>query len=301
MSPDKSKPSNIKTTLLVRRASRYTIAETMGISLDSLRSFERDVYEKFVIRILEIIERPEWGLYDRYSDDIDLWVSEFCVAYQQALQFAIAELSELLARSVMVNYRKGRPLDAERILRISFLFAEELTDPDFAKIWLAFVAGRTKGPEISKVSVPIGVGTDIFCIRRPTDADYLFMPDPDKIGMEISGCFLREMINPTWKDWARRAAVLKIDVCARLAPKEAGTGRPSPIEMPLPAWDKIKGRPSLSAQEAADILHVSTRTIRNYLRAGKLDRSAKGRVTNNEKFEREYDRTHSPKDASKTE
>jgi hypothetical protein len=257
---------------------RYEIArETIGIPENSLWVFERNVYDGFVDRLGAVILRPEWYSYDRQDFH---WISRFSDAYKECLQAAVVELAEMLTQWVIAKRRRA---ESDHLIKVCFLFADELRRPDFSKLWLAYVVGCTKGPELPQKIPPIELLNEIGLTIPDLDA----LPDP-----LISGYFLGYMVSPVWKQKAELTATLRILKHEHLAP----SGRSAAVKTPSPPlkWEEIEfRRPSLSIGEAAEVLIVGKRTINNYFKQGKLDSTPKGRVVVNGKLRSEFERVHS--------
>jgi len=285
-----------------RGAQRYIFAQKhIGIPLDSLLIFERSVYEEFLLQVFEVTARSEWSQHDRYSS-IDpeypgWWLSEFSAAYKQCLQFAVSKLAQHLTGWTIANSVRNDAVDARCILQVCFLFAEELSSPDFAKIWLARVTAKTKGTEIRKMIVPRRLGID--CLMLPGHDDLnevLFMADPEALDRSIVIGFRLIMLSPIWKDKARHMAMQQIRLYAHLAPHRKRGVSGSAIQMPPLTREEITRRDSLSAKEAGIALGIKPRRIRDYIRERRLDRTGTGRVHVNNNFWKEYAKKHLPED-----
>lgn len=265
-----------------RVEDRYEIArETIGIPEDSLWVFERNVYDRFVARLQLVVRRPEWHSYERQDPG---WISDFADAYQECLQFAVIELAETITEWVVSKRRKA---DSEHIIQVSFLFADELRRPGLSKAWLACVVNCTKGPQLPLQGAPTEVLGEVGLIPE----ELSLIPDPDALGTSISSYFLRYLISPAWKHKAEARATLRILQREHLA----HSGRSAAVKTPAPqlTWAEINLRPSRSIKEIAEALCVDPRTIRNYIKSGKLNRTAKRRVVVNEKLRSEFERVHS--------
>ena len=298
---------------------RYQLAQArIGISYDSLFVLEHEVYLKFLSRVLDVAKRPDWAQYERFSFVStgpgpsrtrvpEPWLYEFSEAYKTCLQFAVAEMAELLARWVTSNYRPGWAVHAAHILDSSFLLAEEFANFDFLLALVACVADKTKGPELPKVHVPLELAVHCYWVSDSLrhaihDSPFsvsqhgmMLMPDPDKLKASVFSCLSIHMRNPIWKDRARSMAMQKIRLCAHLAPvareSRNGTLRLA-IKLPPLTRQEIERQESLSVKQSAVALCIRERMVRTHFQKQRLDRTEAGRVMVNKKFWNQYNRKH---------
>jgi hypothetical protein len=297
---------------------RYRFArEALGISSDSLFVLEEEVYFKFLERVLELLKRPDWAEYDRFSlvkmhpeSQASLiprpWLDDFTEAYNVRLQSAVVEMAELLARWATANHRPGRAIHADDIISTSFFLAEEFRDIDFVSVLVACIADQTKGPKLPKVRVPLDLAVHCYKVSNSlrdvfqgppfsVSQDGMLMPDPAAIKASIKPYLVLLMRNPLWKGKAATMALQKIRLWAHLGPaareKKQGTSGLA-IKLPALTRGEIQRLESLNVKQAAAALCIQERMVRTHFQKLRLDRTKAGRATINEKFWNEYNRKH---------
>ena len=63
---------------------------------------------------------------------------------------------------------------------------------------------------------------------------------------------------------------------------------------PIRSLDALLKQKSLRQSQAAEALDITTRSIRDLIKNGKLSKSAKGRITCDQKFVEQFNQRHSP-------
>jgi hypothetical protein len=288
----------------------------VGIGEDVLKALERDVYNDFFNGICRVVDDSRWGAYERGNSH---WVVEFAKEYMHLVRISALALSSLLARWVMSHSREeGEPLNPLWIVEMSFGFLGELLSPGFTNIWLVYVTCRTRGSSIPDRLMPLDLALDLspivsnFYISPDdvlsarfgghslwyTDPQWLgamsephsfFMPESDAIPRSVAALF-RSSVCARFPRWGEK---LRMDSYERIL-AETHVGGPAENILRLAAPLDPKNLPSLSQAQAASLLDITPRTIRNYVRQGKLTFTPKKRVCRDERFERQFSLTHAP-------
>jgi hypothetical protein len=68
------------------------------------------------------------------------------------------------------------------------------------------------------------------------------------------------------------------------------------VQQPILTLESFKGRASCTSSQAAALLQITTRSIRDLAAKNTLTRTETGRIVFNEKFHAEFNRRHAPRE-----
>ena len=226
------------------------------------RAIEEEVEHDFLERALRLLTDLSWRRYRNQVHGPNLAVQEFTKQYTRLLAWAFAEYIGLVAKAT-ANLGVRVPWDKAE--SAGFYFVDR------------FVTGAYRHPWTGDFLL----GHSVEAYRTLHEVAPWFSVTPD-IWERV---FIGEVHSGSWRlraieDGQRRA---KLNVRTS-QPKQARTGKVTHAELDAPQWSVLQKHKAIKRPVAAAYLRLSDRTIRDYIRRGKLDATKRGWVVCNGKL-----------------
>jgi len=226
------------------------------------RAIEEEIEHDFLERALRLLTDLSWGRYRNQVHGPILAVQEFTKQYTRLVAWAFAEYIGLVAKAT-VNLGVRVPWDKAE--SAGFYFVDR------------FVTGAYHHPWTGNFFLPHSVEA----YKTLHEVAPWFNVTPD-IWERV---FFEEVRSGSWRLRAIENGQRKSELNVRTnQPEQARTRKVTHAELDAPQWSVLQKHKAIKRPEAAEYLRRSDRTIRDYIRRGKLDATKLGWVVCNGKL-----------------